>query len=105
MLAWFREGWDGWATLLATFIGLVAVYVQYELNKRNRRIRLAAALIAEIETGFELQTQELRREKEYVLNKIRDNAQRFTAWGGKANYPIYDNVSSDLLLLPEDTLK
>lgn len=105
MLAWLREGWDGWATLLATFIGLVAVYVQYELNKRNRQIRLATALIAEIETSYELQTQELRRDKEYVLNKIRDNTERFTAWGGKDNYPIYDNVSADLLLLPEDTLK
>jgi hypothetical protein len=105
MLAWIPEGWDGWATLIATFIGLVAVYVQYELNKRNRRIRLATALIAEIETSYELQTHELRREKENVISKIKDGTEKFTAWGGRENYPIYDNVSSDLLLLPEDTLK
>jgi hypothetical protein len=100
-----HDGWEGWATLIATVVGLVAIYVQYKLSIRNRRIRLANALETEIQTTYDLQTGEMRRYKDRIVEKAKEGKEKFTSWSGRLVYNIYDNVSSELLLLPEDTLR
>jgi hypothetical protein len=94
-----------YATLLATIVGLVAVYIQYRLGLRNRAIRLANALAAEISVVYDEQTKVLKRNRIAVFKKAEEGTERFTTWGGRLEYPIYDHVTTDILLLPEETVR
>jgi hypothetical protein len=96
---------EGWATLIATFIGLVAVYVQYKLRTRNTSILLANALITEITTTYERQTFEIRQNRTAIENKVKEGTEKFTTWSAGTSYAIYDNASPAIFLLPENALK
>ena len=96
---------EGWAILITTFIGLLAVYIQYKLRIRNTSILLANALTAEITTTYERQALEMRQNRIQIENKAKEGKEKFTSWSGREIYAIYDNTSEVLLLLPENTLK
>jgi hypothetical protein len=96
---------EGWAVLLSTFIGLIAVYVQHRLGIRNSRITLANAIASEIAVNFDLQIKDMQASRDKITEKARAGTEKFTSWGGRTEHPIYDNVSSDLLLLPTTVLK
>jgi hypothetical protein len=96
---------EGWATLIATIMGLVAVYVQYRLRKRNTSILLANALITEIMTTYERQTFEMRQNRVQIENKARKGTEEFTTWSGGDAYAIYDNASPEIFTLPECALR
>jgi hypothetical protein len=96
---------EGWATLIATFTGLVDVYLQYKLRTRNTSILLSNAMIAEITTTYEQQTFEMRQNRTQIENKAKEGKEKFTSWSARDIYSIYDNASPEILLLPETTLR
>jgi hypothetical protein len=92
------------AVLLSAAIGLIAVYVQYRLSIRNRRILLAKAFEVEIRLLQERQLSHLEGHELTLVEKAKTN-EPFVVWYGRDNYKIYECSSYDLLILPEECVQ
>jgi hypothetical protein len=86
--------------IVATVIGLGAVYVRYRLSLMNRRIRLASALEVEITACRAAQRDQLANSQAAILKKAQGD-KKFIAWYGRDGYPVYEGSASDFVLLPQ----
>src|SRR3954449_6938555 len=73
---------------------------RYHPTPRSSRYRGAAYSLVLV-----LYTKSRSTGRSCIGRKARIGTEKFTSWGGRTEYPIYDNLGTDLLLLPSQTLR
>jgi len=90
--------------LTTAALALLSIFIQYRFSFRNKRLRLANALLVEICLLHNEQRSQLSNyEIEFCEKAATDEP--FLAWYGEGGYTVFNSSGPDLWSLPEECVQ